>query len=78
MAERTPFIAYPPAGYPNRFKMAVIALLAVVAGVGLILLLRFFYPDRVCVRWEPRVAEDEGGPHTTLICAEYRDAASDR
>ena len=78
MAESNPFVAYPPVGYPNRFKMAVIALLAVVAGVGLILLLRFFYPGRVCVRWEPRVVAHEGGPHTTLICAEYRDAASDR
>ena len=27
MAESNPFVAYPPVGYPNRFKMVLIALL---------------------------------------------------
>src|SRR5215831_1219147 len=55
-------------------KPEVIGLIALAGVIGLILLLRFRYPDRVCVRWESGVVPDRSGvPDTKLICAEYQD-----
>lgn len=60
-----------PVRHRRRFKRAAGALLAVVAGVGLILLLRFLYPDRVCIRWQSWMFEGVDGSRWSLFCAEY-------